>query len=135
MMMPLILQMTVEELAKIAQKNRRQGENNPHASFQKAPDLKSIATKAMLCHPITFGMTAATADGSAAAIVCNEAFVKRHGLESKAVEIIAQHMVTDLPSSFRSSFKDLCGYAMAKTAAQQCYDETGLTPADVQVIE
>ncbi|KAK7100663.1 hypothetical protein V1264_023576 [Littorina saxatilis] len=102
---------------------------------EKAPDVKSIATKAVLCHPITFGMTAATADGSAAAIVCSEAFVKRHGLENKAVEILAQHMVTDLPSSFGKSFRDLCGYSMAKKAAQRCYFETGLTSNDVQVFE
>ena len=128
------LQVTVEELAKIAHKNRKQGENNPFASFQKAPDVNSIATKAMLCHPITMGMTGATADGSAAAIVCSETFVQRHGLQSKAVEILTQHMVTDLPSSFGTSFRDLCGYSMAKTAAQQCYDEACLTPNDVQVL-
>lgn len=133
--MDLYPQVTIEELAKIAQKNRKQGENNPRASFQKAPDIKSIVTKAVLCHPITFGMTAATADGSAAAIVCSEDFVRRHRLENKAVEILAQHMVTDLPSSFANSFRDLCGYSMAKQAAQQCYTDTGLTPADVQVFE
>ncbi|XP_076440102.1 sterol carrier protein 2-like [Babylonia areolata] len=133
--MDLHPEVTVEELAKIAQKNRKQGENNPRASFQKAPDIQSITTKAMLCHPITFGMTAATADGSAAAIVCSENYVKQNGLENKAVEILAQHMVTDLPTSFGNSFQDLCGYSMAKLAAQRCYSDTGLTPADVQVFE
>lgn len=131
-MLPIV-QVTLNDLATIAYKNRKQGENNPYASFQKAPDIASIATKAMLCYPITFGMTAATADGSAAAVVCSEDFVKKHGLESKAVEILTQHMVTDLPSSFKSSFRDLCGYSMAKLAAQQCFQDSGLTPNDVQV--
>nr|KAG5703888.1 hypothetical protein BaRGS_008147 [Batillaria attramentaria] len=73
--MELYPQLTVEDLAKIAHKNRKQGENNPRASFQKAPDLKTITNRAMLCYPITFNMSAATADGSAAAIVCSEKFV------------------------------------------------------------
>ncbi|PVD23938.1 hypothetical protein C0Q70_17214 [Pomacea canaliculata] len=128
-------QLTVNDLARIANKNRVQGENNPKASFQKAPDVNSIATKAMLCYPITFGMSAATADGSAAAVVCSERFLKKHGLETKAVEILSQHMVTDLPSSFKSSFRDLCGYTMAKQAAQRCFEETHLSPQDVQVFE
>ena len=41
-----------------------------------------------------------TSDGSAAAVVCSEEFVKRHGLEGQAVEIVAMEMVTDLPSTF-----------------------------------
>ena len=55
--------------------------------------MKTIATKAVLCPPITFGMTAATADGSAAVIVCSESFVRKHKLEKKAVQILSQNMV------------------------------------------
>ena len=32
--------------------------------------------------------------------MCSEGFVKRHNLESQAVEIIAMDMATDLPSTF-----------------------------------
>ena len=45
-------------------------------------------------------MCSPTSDGSAAAIVCSEDFVKRHNLEGQAVEIIAMDMATDLPSTF-----------------------------------
>lgn len=41
-----------------------------------------------------------TSDGSAACILANEEFVKRHGLQAQAVEIIAQSMTTDFPSTF-----------------------------------
>lgn len=41
-----------------------------------------------------------TSDGSAAAILCSEDFVKRNNLQSKAVEIIAMEMRTDFPSTF-----------------------------------
>ena len=42
-----------------------------------------------------------TSDGSAAAIVCSEDFVRRHNLQSKAVEIVAMTMRTDFPSTFK----------------------------------
>ena len=41
-----------------------------------------------------------TSDGAAAAILASEAFVQKHNLKPKAVEILAQEMVTDMPSSF-----------------------------------
>ena len=33
-------------------------------------------------------------------MLASEAFVRRHGLERQAVEIVAQEMVTDLASTF-----------------------------------
>ena len=44
-----------------------------------------------------------TSDGSAAAIVCSEDFVKSNKLEGQAVEILAMEMATDLPSTFKDS--------------------------------
>lgn len=41
-----------------------------------------------------------TSNGAAAAILANEEFVKRHKLQPKAVEILAQVMATDYPSTF-----------------------------------
>lgn len=124
-----------EALVKIAYKNRKQGTNNPRASFQSIMSMDTIANKATLCPPITFGMTAATADGSAAAIVCSEAFVRKRNLQRQAVKILSQHMVTDLPSSFERSFIDLSGFTMAKEAALKCFAQTGLTPKDIDLFE
>jgi sterol carrier protein 2 len=42
-------------------------------------------------------------DGSACAILCSEEFVRKHGLQQKAVEIVGMAMSTDLPSSFETS--------------------------------
>ena len=93
----------------IAYKNRKHGEQNPRAGLQKAPTKEKIKERE-LCHPIYSGMAAPTSDGGAAAIVCNKKFLEKNGLESRAVEIVAQHMVTDMPSSFGQSFMDLSGY-------------------------
>ena len=100
---------TMADFVNIAYKNRKHGEQNPRAGLQKAPTKEKIKERE-LCHPIYSGMAAPTADGGAAAIVCNKKFLEKNGLESRAVEIVAQHMVTDMPSSFGQSFMDLSGY-------------------------
>ena len=56
-------------------------------------------------------------------------------LQKNAVEILAQEMVTDLPSSFGKSFIDLSGFSMAKRAAAKCFSRSGLSPTDVDVLE
>ena len=55
--------------------------------------------------------------------------------QDHAVEIVAQHMCTDLPNSFNHSFLGLCGYFMSKEAARRCMQEAGLSANDVDVIE
>jgi sterol carrier protein 2 len=73
--------------------------------------------------------------GAGAAIVCSEAFVYKYGLQSKAVEIIAQAMATDFPTSFEKSMIKTVGFDMTKKAAEECYKQCGLGPNDVQVVE
>lgn len=77
-----------------------------------------------------------TSDGAAAAVLASEQFVQKYNLQSKAVEILAQEMVTDLPSSFEEkSVIKAVGYDMSKEAAKKCYEKSGLTPSDIDVIE
>ena len=67
-----------------------------------------------------------TSDGSAAAVLVSEEFVKRHGLEKQAVEILGQQMVTDLPMTFDSkSCMTLVGYDMSEEAGRRLYAQTG----------
>ncbi|XP_067937943.1 sterol carrier protein 2-like isoform X2 [Watersipora subatra] len=126
---------TMADFTNISYKNRKHGEQNPRACLQKAPSKKKIEERE-LCHPIYSGMAAPTADGGGAAIVCNQKFLENNAsMQARAVEIIAQHMVTDMQSSFRKSFMDLSGFSMAKKAAEQCYQDSGLTAQDVDVLE
>ena len=125
----------VNDFVNIAYKNHKHSVNNPKATIQKIIPVDHIKTKLSLCDPITFWMSAPVSDGGAAAVVCSEEFVRKHRLQNKAVEIIAQHMVTDTADSFKQSFMDLSGYRMAKTAAERCYRDAKLSPKDVDVLE
>ena len=48
--------------------------------------------------PLTKLQCSPTSDGAGAAIVCSEAFVRKHGLEGQAIEIVGQSMTTDAGS-------------------------------------
>jgi len=127
---------SANDMGLVAQKNRQHGAANPKAYHQTPVPLEYILDpKYLLSEPITAGMSAPTACGSAAAIVCSEEFVKKHGLQKRAVQILSQHQLSDLPSSFDKSFKDLVGVSLAKEAADRCYRDAGLTSHNVDIVE
>lgn len=77
-----------------------------------------------------------TSDGSGAAILASEAFVRRHGLEAQAVEIVGMEMASDPESSFKDkSLMKIAGYDMTKLAASRLFAKSGYKPTDVQVVE
>lgn len=72
---------TLEQCAKIAYKNHKHSIHNPHASLRKEIPLKRICKSRMICKPITLTMSAPTADGSAAAVVCSRDFMEFRGMQ------------------------------------------------------
>ncbi|MGH9872810.1 MAG: lipid-transfer protein [Pyrinomonadaceae bacterium] len=125
-----------EHFAKIGQKNHRHSVNNPYAQFQHEYSLEDVQKSPMIYEPLTKLQCCPTSDGAAAAILASEEFVKKHELEQQAVEIVGMAMATDLPSTFdeRSSIK-LVGYDLTSKAAQKVYQQSGLGPENVDVIE
>lgn len=125
-----------EQFAKIGLKNHRHSVNNPYSQFQDEYTLEEILAAPMVHAPLTKLQCCPTSDGAAAAVLASEEFVRRHSLEGKAVEIIGQAMVTDTADTFESkSSIALIGSEMTRLAAQRVYEQTGLGPEDVDVIE
>jgi sterol carrier protein 2 len=125
-----------EHFAKIGWKNHKHSVNNPYSQFQDEYSLEDIQNAPMVFAPLTKLQCCPTSDGAGAAILASEAFVRKHGLEAQAVEILGQAMTTDYASSFDedSSIK-LVGYDMTKKAAQKVYEQAGVGPEDVDVVE
>ena len=127
---------TGDHFAKIAHKNHLHSTQNPNAQFQKEFTLEEIKAAPMVFDPLTRLQCCPTSDGSAAAILCSEDVVKRFGLEAQAVEIAAMALTTDGPSTFEDrSLIKLVGADMTRAAADKVYEESGLGPEDVDVIE
>ena len=71
-----------------------------------------VMTRLMACPPTC---------GAAAAIICSEAFAKKHGLRTDVV-ILAQSLTTDKPVCFESrSMIEVVGFDMAQRAAREVY--------------
>ncbi|WP_280347140.1 lipid-transfer protein [Nocardia neocaledoniensis] len=129
---------TPEHYAKIAEKNHRHSANNPYAQFQDVYTLDEVREAKMVYEPLgmTRLMCSPTSDGSAAAVLASERFVDEHGLGDRAVEIVGQAVVTDLESSFTAeTARALVGIDMTAAAARQVYEQAGIGPEDVDVIE
>jgi len=127
---------TKEQFAKIGWKNHKHSVNNPYSQFQDEYSLEDILNAPVVYGPLTKLQCCPTSDGAGAAILCSEDFVKKHGLQAKAVEIVGQAMCTDLESSFsEKSCIKMVGSDMTKTAAQKVYQQSGLGPEDVDVVE
>jgi acetyl-CoA acetyltransferase len=127
---------TAEQFAKIGHKNHKHSVNNPYSQFRDEYTLEQILEAPMVYEPLTKLQCCPTSDGSAAAVLASEDFVRSHGLEGQAIEIAGQGMATDREAALtdRSSIS-LAGAGMTQQAAQRAYEESGLGPEDVQVIE
>ncbi|MET0703882.1 MAG: lipid-transfer protein [Mycobacterium sp.] len=129
---------TTEQFAKIGEKNHRHSVNNPYAQFQDEYTLDDVKAAKMIYAPaeLTRLQCSPTSDGSGAVIVASEAFVDRHGLSAQAVEIVGQALVTDLASTFTDqSAITIVGADMTRHAARKVYDQAGIGPEDIDVIE
>jgi acetyl-CoA acetyltransferase len=126
----------LETFAKIRAKASRHAANNPVALFRNVVTEEDVMrspviwpgalTRLMACPPTC---------GAAAAILCSEEFARRRGLNMR-VRIRAQAMTTDTPVAFESrDMREVVGFSMAQSAAQQVYASSGIGPEDVDVVE
>lgn len=122
--------------ARIRAKASRHALNNPLALLRKelsaqdvldAPALwPGVMTRLMACPPTC---------GAAAALLVSDDFARRHGLR-RDVHIAAQAMTTDRPGTFDSGdMMRLVGYDMSRAAADKVYQQAGIGPQDLDVVE
>ena len=126
---------TPEHFAKIGYKNHKHSVNNPYSQFQNEYSLEDIRNAPTVFGPLTKLQCCPTSDGAGAAILASEEFIKKHGLQDKAVEIIGMAMTTDFPSSYEGSMIKMVGADMTRSAAQKVYEQSGFGPENVDVVE
>jgi len=126
----------MESFAKIRAKASRHAVNNPMSVFRKVvtteevmadlPLWPSVMTRLMACPPTC---------GAAAVVLCSEAYALKHGLDTR-VRIAGQAIATDGPETFHSGdARHAAGFGMSRAAANRVYEQTGIGPKDVQVVE
>ncbi|EGR29748.1 n-terminal domain protein [Ichthyophthirius multifiliis] len=126
----------LEHFAKIAYKNHLHSVNNPYSQFRDKYTLEEIMKSPKIHDPLTKLQCCPTSDGAAAAIIVSEQFILENNLQDQAVEILSMTMTTDNPNTFSDkSFINLAGFDMSKRAAQKVYQESGIKPEQLQVVE
>ena len=123
-----------ETFAKVSEKARKHASQNPLAIFNERLSVDEIMAAQEVFDPLTRFQCCPPTCGAAAAVLCSDEFAKKHGIE-RPVYIAAQTMTTDYPSSFGDSMIKMVGFDMAKRAADKVYQQAGVGPQDVQVIE
>ena len=125
---------TKEQFAKVSVKNHRHSVHNPRSQYREACTLDEVLAARMVYDPLTILQCCPTSDGAAAAILCSAEFAQHHGI-SRPVKIVGQAMTTDLLEDFALGPLGMIGIGMTRRAAKKVYEQTGLGPEDVQVIE
>ena len=123
-----------ETFARIAVKNHRHSVHNPRAQYREACTLEQVLASRTIHAPLTLLQACPTSDGAAAAVVVSERQLRRHP-HPGAVEIAAMALTTDRGEDFARGPIGRVGMGMTERAARQVYEQAGLGPEDVQVIE
>ena len=126
----------LETFAKVRAKASRHAKNNPLALFRTEVTEEDVMnSKVVWPGVMTRLMACPPTCGAAAAILVSDSFAAKHGLRAD-VRIAAQTMVTDFASTFDSGdMMRVVGFDMARAAAQRIYDEAGVGPEDIDVVE
>ncbi|AYC32746.1 lipid-transfer protein [Pseudomonas cavernae] len=126
----------LETFAAIRAKASRHAANNPLAVFRNVVSTEEVMAAPMLWEGVmTRLMACPPTCGGAAAIVVSEAFAKKHGLRTDVL-IAGQSLTTDLPSTYDArDMIRVVGFDMTRLAAQQAYEQAGIGPQDIQVVE
>jgi len=120
--------------AKVAVKTRSHAANNPMALF-----TKPITEQEVMEAPVIWGrfltrlMSCPPTCGAAAAVVVSDKLAREKGL-TRGVRIAGQAMSTDREDAFDSAL-DLVGTGITRRAARAAFEQAGVGPQDVDVVE
>jgi acetyl-CoA acetyltransferase len=124
-----------ETFAKVREKASRHAEHNERAIFRALVSVDEVMQSPKMFLNLTRLQCCPPSCGAAAAVLCTEEFAKKHGLDASIV-ISGQAMTTDFPSTFaEKSLIKVVGSDMTKEAARRVYEQAGIGPDDVDVVE
>jgi len=121
------------ELAEISKKARVHAEHNANAIFRTPLTTEKILEGDPLFRGLRKLFACPPSCGAAAVIVCTENFAKRNGLDY-SVQVIGQGSVSDKAEYFDDAL-DVMFFAAGREAGKQAYEEAGVSPDDIDVIE
>ena len=121
--------LTVEQLAKISVINHNNGCLNPNSKYQLRLTIEDIQSARMIADPLTMYHCCPNTDGAACVILCAQE--KAHQYVSAPPVTIAASQLVSHDYESKSSLEN----CVTKRACQQAYNEAGIGPEDLDLIE
>src|SRR3546814_130523 len=119
----------------ISVKARRHARHNERAIFRDEVTVEEVLASPRMLGPLTRLQCCPPTCGGAAAVIVSENFARRKGIRADIV-IRGQAMRTDFPSTFEeNSLIKVVGADMSAVAAKSVYEQSGISPDDVDVVE
>ncbi|MGH9091676.1 MAG: thiolase family protein [Acidimicrobiales bacterium] len=135
---------TKEQLAAVVVKNRRQGVHNPDAMFRKEVDAAGVLASRVVCEPLHLWMLCSPNEGAAAVVLAagdGAPGGSGRGGGSGRVRLAAAVLRSHLPGPVLSESTPMSGTtddtipSASTLAATAAYEEAGLGPDDLDVVE
>ncbi|MBU6444527.1 MAG: lipid-transfer protein [Alphaproteobacteria bacterium] len=126
----------LEDFAKVRAKASRHAANNPLAVFRTVMTPEDVLAATVIWPGVmTRPMACPPTCGAAAAVLVSPRFARRMGLDPK-VRVAAQAMTTDAPVTFEAGdMIELVGADMTRRAVSQVYEQAGIGPEDIRLVE
>ena len=129
---------TKEQLARVVVKNRANGADNPNAMYQSTTTVDDVLASRVVCEPLHLHMLCSPNEG-AAAVVVQRAADGSSG--AGGVRIAGGALRSHLPGSVLGEATPMSGIddvdikPPSTLAAEAAYEEAGLGPDDLDVVE
>jgi len=123
-----------ETIAEIACKARRHAVHNPNAIFRELITVEEVLAMPPVFRQLRKLYACPPSCGAAAVIVCNEAFARAHGIRND-ISLVGKGWCSDKKHYFTGSVMDVMFQALSRDAAAAAYEDAGLGPTDIDVIE
>jgi benzoylsuccinyl-CoA thiolase BbsB subunit len=120
----------VEALARVSVKSRRNGARNPYAHFRKETTVAEVLAARPVAEPFTLPMCSPVSDGAAAVVVTSGEALRRRGATGPRIDSSVL-----LSGEFATGFRDMAHSELATRTARRAYEEAGIGPEDVDVVE
>jgi acetyl-CoA acetyltransferase len=128
---------THDDLADVSVKNHRHAVHNPNAMYRREMTRDEILESRMVCPPLTLLMLCAPNEGAAACVLMHEDEARRRGVDAP-VQLRAVSLVSRGPDDWfvpAPCFPTEGRTSLTARAARIAYDDAGLEPGDVDVVE
>jgi acetyl-CoA acetyltransferase len=125
---------TEETMALITVKSRQHAANNPNAIFRDPLTVENILAMPPVFRGLRKLYACPPSCGAAAVLVCSESFAKAQGIHSDIV-MAGKGWCSDHQRYLDGGVLDVMFQALSRDAAKYAYEDAGIGPEDVDVIE